>query len=153
MSIPDQIVSYSQFISQRRDLPESPPQWVHEQRLSYPHHPKHSELISAYSQAKEHYDTAVRALQFGINRCLSEPGNPQVDESIKRSQQQVEAAEKALKQAEQTLQEFNNHTPEQRIALYEAEIASLEVELMEAHAVEHEFTENLLNDPNAAKKG
>lgn len=148
----DHLVMYQKMTSSKRYNDPPLPGWVRKQTLSYPHHPKHSELIEAYSKAKKQYDESVEVLQSAYQRRWQDPENPQRSESVKQCQQQVEETKKALEQAQEALREFNDHTPQQRIDLYEAQIKGWETQLVEARRAEQEYTKQLLDDPNAAAR-
>lgn len=148
----DHLVMYQKMTSSKRYGNPPLPDWVRKQNLSYPHHRQHSELIEAYSKAKKQYDESVEVLQSAYQRRWQDPENPQRSESVKQCQQQVEETKKVLEQAQEALQEFNDHSPEQRIGFYEAEIKEWETQLVEARRAEQEYTEAMLNDPTAARK-
>ncbi len=129
------------------------PAWVYQQRYRYPQHDQHSQLIDAYKKAAEKHAWQVEVLQSAFKRRCQKgyQETVQTAKSLEDCKQQEQEAKEGLNQAVVALQTFNNHTPEERIAVYEAEIAQFEIELMEAHASEHAFTEKMLNDPNAAR--
>lgn len=149
MSI-DHIVGYEKMSGKRYDSPL--PNWMYEQKLAYPPHPKHSELIGVYTEAKKQYDESVEILQSSFQRKWQDPENPQKSESANQCQQQQQEFRKALELAEETLRKFNNHTPMERVALYNAEIKEWETQLAEVQRAEREYIKELLDDPNAAAK-
>lgn len=149
MSI-DHIVGYEK-LSGKKYKPLVP-DWVYQQSLNYPHHPRHSELIEEYRIAKQQYDESVEVLQSAYQRKWQDPENPQRVESVQQCGQKVESALSALESAQQILQEFNNHTPEQRIEFYEVEIREWQIQLLEAQETEQQYTKHLLDDPDAAAK-
>lgn len=128
------------------------PDWAYEQKFPYPHHPQFRQLAEQYKKAKGRHDESVETLQFAYTRRWENPGTPQNPGSINECKRQIEQSEKELHKAEQALKEFVSHEPNQRIALYESEIANLEAQLLNAHAKENEYTTRLLDDPDAAKK-
>ena len=151
MSI-DHIVAYQKMTSSKRYGDPPLPDWVYKERLSYPIHPHHSELIEEYKKTKKQREESAEVLRSAFERQWKDPENSRLVEFVKQCQQHLQQAEQALSSAEQTLREFNNHTPQERIDLYEAEIREWETQLAEAQKAEHEYTEAMLNDPDAARK-
>lgn len=147
----DHLAVYQKMTSNKR-YSAPLPDWVRKQRLDYPHYDKHSELIEAYSKAKKQYDESVEVLQSAYQRRWQNPENPQRSESVRQCQQQLESALSALESAEQALRQFNDHTPQQRIELYESEIGELQGELAKAKHLEQNYIQQMLNNPDAAKK-
>lgn len=126
------------------------PAWVHQQRYSYPHHPRHTALINAFRDAQERHGELIKALQFGY--ANQQPNNPQWVKSIEETQQQREAAKKVLDQAQTELEIYVNHSPEVRISLYQDEIKKLTFLLEEARQQQISYTQTLLNDPTASER-
>ena len=148
----DHIVMYQKMTSNKRYGDPPLPDWVYKQTLNYPRHPKHSELIGVYTEAEKQYGEWVEVLQSAYQQKWQDPENAQKSESVKQCQQEVEEARKALWQASEALREFNNHTLEQRISLYETEIKEWKTRLAEAQKAEEEYTKQLLNDVDAAAR-
>lgn len=129
------------------------PSWLYEQKLSYPHHPKHSELIANYQEAERKYSSAISVLQSAFARKREVANEtPQLLESIKRCGERVEQSEKELAVAKKALLDFNNHESETRINLYKSEISVLEEELKQATAAESLYISELLEDPDVQRK-
>lgn len=142
----DHIVMYQKMTSNKRygvQLPD----WVYQEKFNLPAHPKRSELIGQYKEAKQQHDEWVEVLQ---SKWRDE--QPQSPQSVMQCQQQIEQTRKALEQAEEALRQFNDHTPQERIRLYEVEIKGWETQLVEAQKLEQQYIKDLLDDPDAAKK-
>ncbi len=135
------------YSPQARQASTSLPAWVHQQRYSYPHHPRHTALINAFRDAQERHGELIKALQFGYANQ-----QPQWVKSIEETQQQREAAKKVLDQAQTELEVYINHSPEVRISLYQDEIKKLTSLLEEARQQQVSYTQTLLNDPTASEK-
>lgn len=149
MSI-DHIVGYEKMSGKKYNSPL--PSWVYEQKLAYPHHPRHSELIKEYERTKKQHDESVELVQSAYQRKWRDSENARLLQSVEQCQHHLEEAQKVLASAEEALREFNSHTPQQRICLYEVEIKEWEVQLVEARRAEQEYTKQLLDDPDAAAK-
>lgn len=151
MSIPDQLVSYQKFTGNPiRNYVT--PRWVFDQTLPYPAHPRHSELIRHYDEAYEVHFRALEVLQLAVMAQSKDSANQQKLSEVSRCQVQVSASREKLAEAEKELRDFNSHTPEQRISLIEEEITRLEEQLLEAHAAESDYTQTLLDDPEANRQ-
>lgn len=128
------------------------PDWAYEQKFPYPHHPQFRQLAEQYKEAKGRHDESVETLQFAYTRRWENPGTPQNPGSINECKRQIEQSEKELQKAEQALKEFVNHEPSERCALYQAQIDSLEAELVDSLAEENAYVQQLLNDPHIGQK-
>lgn len=126
--------------------------WVYEQSFPYPHHERHSTLIGQYKEAKQQHDQSLEILQSAFQRKWGDSQNARLLQSIEQCQERLEETQKALEQAEEALRQFNDHAPRQRIELYESEIREWEIQLAQAQEAQEEYTKQLLNDPDAARK-
>lgn len=150
MSSIDQLVGYEQVKRRNTLRLETLPDWI-SQGFPFPLHPQYKVLLDAYQQAKAQHVEAVGVVQFAVQRRVENPDVQHSKESLEECRKEEERTRKALSKAERELQNFVDHSPAERIALYEAEVAQLEISLLEAHAEEQKFIEELLSDPNAQR--
>lgn len=143
--IPESLVSYG--TANNGTSGSRLPKWT----INFPHHPRRTELIQQYETARLKYHESIEVLQFSITR-QSQLTDSQKAVEIDGCQQRVEVAREELQQAEQQLRNFNDRTPEQRIGLIQLELGDLQVQLLDAHAAEQEYTNQLINDPNLNKR-
>ena len=129
----------------------------HKSHLAYPRHQLELDLLkAAYDAEKTAYDLialhqTIISKQIEAERETGFKDERGDSEETLQRRSRLELAVEAATEAKEKLKVYYSHSPEQRISLYEKELCLLEPQVVEALAVENEFIQELLRDPDAAR--
>lgn len=152
MSI-DQLHGYGHFQRMRQQNTRVYPRWSYEPRYHYPEHPRYRELLDNYEKACDNYESAFKTVKFVVEQRVKPDykKTEEKDREFEKYKLREKEAVEAIGEASKALRAFQDQTPDERISLLQSEIDELQIQLEDAQKAEQNFTQKMIDDPNATR--